>query len=573
MQAALHLLDRTVVEAPVVTEHGYRLEMVRNGFCPDCHRQLRVRRFGGWKVLHEVCPDMNKHSQISLLKQSTSSSSGLIAKTEGEENNCLSTNSAAESGPGDSERPNLVPSTSLRMDSSTIRCAVSKERHVAKAGIRFVKEDDIPGVLIDSISEESPFANTGLKPGMRVLRINHVDCKDLTVDQVTDILSGMQGVISIDAEECEPEDQLRSDHTQTCPHIDDTKLSYEDTLESENPPFNPEVYPSAPVEDATSASSSLHAVGSSLRPNVRPSAPVEDTPTASFSYATESELPTAEALNPLFSSLLQRSNVSTSVSNKSERPPPTAGDNPVRRALQVLQHSLATTDATVQALGEITGWTDKETRETFAELGGIAATVAAMKHRVHIERVQQFACLAIVSLATDDLNQTLLGSGGCIEAILAAMRQHVASEDLQRYGCLALRSLAVNNDPVASQVFRNGGIDTIMTAMLVHEKDARIQECGCATLRTLATTTNHLIAAIGKQGGIEAVMNAMLNHRLNPRVQQYGCAILCKLASNKRNKDIILKDGGLNAVMAALSTHERDSAVCHEVQGLLDALD
>lgn len=53
-------------QAPVLTEHGSRVELIKNGFCPDCGFQLRKKvMFGRWKTLHEICPRESSHAAVA----------------------------------------------------------------------------------------------------------------------------------------------------------------------------------------------------------------------------------------------------------------------------------------------------------------------------------------------------------------------------------------------------------------------------------------------------------------------------------------------------------------------------
>jgi hypothetical protein len=43
-------------QAPILTDQGARVELIKNGYCP-CGFQLRTKKLlGGWKILHEECP-------------------------------------------------------------------------------------------------------------------------------------------------------------------------------------------------------------------------------------------------------------------------------------------------------------------------------------------------------------------------------------------------------------------------------------------------------------------------------------------------------------------------------------
>lgn len=63
---------RVTNQAPVLTEHGSRVELIKSGFCPECGFQLRKKNiFGRWKTLHEVCPRESSHPSIQSTQTPT----------------------------------------------------------------------------------------------------------------------------------------------------------------------------------------------------------------------------------------------------------------------------------------------------------------------------------------------------------------------------------------------------------------------------------------------------------------------------------------------------------------------
>jgi hypothetical protein len=70
-------------------------------------------------------------------------------------------------------------------------------------------------------------------------------------------------------------------------------------------------------------------------------------------------------------------------------------------------------------------------KNQFAFAGGIAAVVTALRAHPTHARVQHYGCLALMSIAYNADNRTVVAKEGGIEAVVAALNAHRSSEDVQ----------------------------------------------------------------------------------------------------------------------------------------------
>ena len=154
--------------------------------------------------------------------------------------------------------------------------------------------------------------------------------------------------------------------------------------------------------------------------------------------------------------------------------------------------------------------------------------------------------------------------------MFAAMTAHPSDADVQSYGCTVLHHMRCStvNLPL---VVKAGGIEMIDKAMTMHPSGARLQAEGCGALFEIALhagncarvamasewMTARVVFATQlyptKAGGIEAMISGMNRQLAACDYQHFGCKVLELRADDEVNGKLIVKAGGIEAVIRALN--------------------
>ena len=161
-------------------------------------------------------------------------------------------------------------------------------------------------------------------------------------------------------------------------------------------------------------------------------------------------------------------------------------------------------------------------------------------------------------------------------AVLAcAMRRHELSLKVQTCGLQLLAqacSGTLNQSTLQKQAARaDGTVDLVLSNMHLHRSEAKLQRWGAAALSGLcfSAAPAELQSILVKSGGITAVIQAMSDHLTHRETQQEGAAFLKNMAvrdidhakvggENIGIQDCIGESGGAEALVAAMQEHERD---------------
>ena len=103
------------------------------------------------------------------------------------------------------------------MTARQVKVAVAKESRDTFLGISLRQESD-EDIFINTIASDSLFANTSLKPGMEVLKINGVAADCLSLAQIMKVLRNTEDVVTIEA--CDT--GTREDRSSTCEVVEPT---------------------------------------------------------------------------------------------------------------------------------------------------------------------------------------------------------------------------------------------------------------------------------------------------------------------------------------------------------------
>eukprot|EP00929_Paragymnodinium_shiwhaense_P092210 TRINITY_DN52090_c0_g1_i1.p1 TRINITY_DN52090_c0_g1~~TRINITY_DN52090_c0_g1_i1.p1 ORF type:complete len:513 (+),score=106.90 TRINITY_DN52090_c0_g1_i1:79-1617(+) len=241
----------------------------------------------------------------------------------------------------------------------------------------------------------------------------------------------------------------------------------------------------------------------------------------------------------------------------------------VMRALRLFPHEGAVQEQACAALCSI-ATDDRENQVQILEKGGIELIAKSMSLHEQDELVTEQACAALAALACLPECREVIGKAGIAQQIVAAMRVHSGCTGVQTAGIAAFRNLSLDEDSQAV-VGASGGIERICSGMRLHRDHSRIQYQGCAALRSVACNLdNREVAA--NHGGLELVCRAMEIYKEDAILQAEACAALHNLSCNYNNLSLICKVGGLDRLREALQNFPEDTVVQEEGQRALARL-
>jgi hypothetical protein len=141
-----------------------------------------------------------------------------------------------------------------------------------------------------------------------------------------------------------------------------------------------------------------------------------------------------------------------------------------------------------------------------------------------------------------------VASKGGIEAVVSAMTSHRDVVTVQEQGCYALGWMSLLSANQASDVFLFvGTLQCLVHSVMVSIIEGFVSVCSyfiksrnhhivCLSLFIVCLWENLIQASIAAKGGIEAVLAAMSTHPGSAAVQERACATLASIAMLSENQ-------------------------------------
>jgi hypothetical protein len=250
--------------------------------------------------------------------------------------------------------------------------------------------------------------------------------------------------------------------------------------------------------------------------------------------------------------------------------------------------------------------------------GGIQMILTAMSAFGRRKEVEQWARMALLTLAVETENARIMGKEGCVHAAIGAITQDVAS---CMWGCTLLTRLAripenkkiLGDDAnlntllrilkeqnreklvftAACEVLRQVSYTAenkvkigkkncgslVLTGMALNQKDAKVQEVGLSLLSSLVMNADNRLTML-EQGCAQSILNTMDRHTHEPQVQTMGCNILRQLASHAVRNDCQVQGTkskrpplgnlmNIRILLAAMSAHKTHRPVLASLCSIL----
>jgi hypothetical protein len=191
-------------------------------------------------------------------------------------------------------------------------------------------------------------------------------------------------------------------------------------------------------------------------------------------------------------------------------------------------------------------------------------------------------CLRTAAIAGEPGGAELVVSERGVRAVCGAMRMHPNHGCVQSTGCLALANLTAGFAAEARwQIFQENGLQLVADALCTYKGDREVQRLGCMVIFNVCRLQSFgnfsVVGASQAQatGGLQCVVNAVSNFRQDTPVLTEACnalAVLCCLQADVGRRDLAVRVGAVEAVIAALHEHRENIAVvkvgCTALEGL-----
>ncbi|XP_060604392.1 uncharacterized protein LOC132757202, partial [Ruditapes philippinarum] len=176
----------------------------------------------------------------------------------------------------------------------------------------------------------------------------------------------------------------------------------------------------------------------------------------------------------------------------------------------------------------------------------------------HVECIQEYGCWALCNLVVLASRLSDEDSQKAVEILLGCCSIFTNNVELLEHICYAINTFVSYKECVHETVIRLNGVTTLIELMRTYEENIDIQLNSCKTIGNISVNVNFRKYA-EDMGASEAIIACMLKIERNLSVQNTGCMALTNLSANvPDNKFRILKNGGVHAVLQAMTNNRED---------------
>eukprot|EP00118_Oscarella_pearsei_P007046 m.33268 g.33268 ORF g.33268 m.33268 type:complete len:757 (+) comp31795_c0_seq2:1038-3308(+) len=159
------------------------------------------------------------------------------------------------------------------------------------------------------------------------------------------------------------------------------------------------------------------------------------------------------------------------------------------RALKAFPENSAIQESGCRLLGLLSY--NSETQQYVVSLGGIEATLAAMKS-CRCPEVLVAGCGTLTCVAMTEKNVDRIVEQEGIKTIIGAMKEFQSSKDVQMTGCLALKMLT-ESKPVIGKIVSAGGVEALKKAMDTYPEHTELTKEAEDALDTITKQTKSAV--------------------------------------------------------------------------------
>jgi hypothetical protein len=190
----------------------------------------------------------------------------------------------------------------------------------------------------------------------------------------------------------------------------------------------------------------------------------------------------------------------------------------------------------------------------------VPAIVAALGTHASVPAVAQYACWALVNIASIPAGQTACVSEGAVPAIVAALRTQASVPAVAERACEALLNLTCASPPAIQACLAVGGEDLLRAAEASRPAASKAACWALCNLSPAACADSRIAASAVAEITLSLSMNAHCSSSFGTLLD---CWSLANIAfTNPVGKNAIVERGGLAALVAVLGgPHASDPCV------------
>jgi len=211
---------------------------------------------------------------------------------------------------------------------------------------------------------------------------------------------------------------------------------------------------------------------------------------------------------------------------------------------------------------------DYDSCNRIVALDGIELVLRSMNHFAEAERLQEFGCALLQSLARDShihretytppvskIRLRIADAKG-IETLTRLILQHKKNKSIAENGCAAMDQVLHNEDANYARAVECNAIKSLLIAMSTNPKAEVVNERALSSLWHLGNVSGKGASLIGSQGGGQIIVAAIKAFPEAVRLCYCGCgalAAICADSHDRRDRIVMLK--GMELVYDALKRH------------------
>lgn len=221
--------------------------------------------------------------------------------------------------------------------------------------------------------------------------------------------------------------------------------------------------------------------------------------------------------------------------------------------------------------------------EAMIRSDGVKSLVAAIEsvataNNVPMQEAILAACSSALldisnSVANDEELRMLLGTSGAVKAVITAVKNHPKLKGNVEAAIAFLESYA-KIEECAGIIEKEGGIEACVCALRANQTNSKVVGFAVATMLQLAVTDKGAVS-VAKHGGTRQVISTILANTGTPgfSAAMGKCLqLLQRVAMSQEGADVLIKQGAVDAVIAAADALGDQSDVVKASAGLLAKL-
>mmetsp|Transcript_3346 Transcript_3346/g.4567 ORF Transcript_3346/g.4567 Transcript_3346/m.4567 type:complete len:767 (-) Transcript_3346:70-2370(-) len=220
--------------------------------------------------------------------------------------------------------------------------------------------------------------------------------------------------------------------------------------------------------------------------------------------------------------------------------------------------------------------TVEKLKQSFTRSNGIHACLISMTSGENNKKVQEACCNFLKALTYKcDVRKEACIDAGCLMQIRISMQRHSANVSTLIAICSLLQTLAGNKraKEAIGSLSRNlknkhSIISLILMSMWQHDSYETLQLWACKALWSISVNAGNKDEIV-QNDGIGAILNAMQSHVKSGKVQENACGVLSNIANTRARdhegslcyKSKIIEAGGLDKLKKLMIVHEKDEVL------------